>query len=131
MTANETYAQNWAPVGENIKSECAEQVDPSNPLPISAKSASNSGIKVSLMYFRVLCGCYLFEIYFLLSFSWTFSFNLGFNSNVASTIVALRYQVIQANSFTHLNLLVISLSIVVPWQYLPLTHPDLSPRIVI
>ena len=23
-----TYAQNWAPVGENIKSEWAEQVDP-------------------------------------------------------------------------------------------------------
>ena len=28
-----TYAQNWAPVGENIRSEWAEQIDPSNPLP--------------------------------------------------------------------------------------------------
>ena len=33
LTAIATYAQNWAPVGENIRSEWAEQVDPSNPLP--------------------------------------------------------------------------------------------------
>ena len=28
-----SYAQQWAPVGENIRSPWAEQVDPSNPLP--------------------------------------------------------------------------------------------------
>ena len=33
VAVTSAYAQQWAPVGENIKTSWAEQIDPSNPLP--------------------------------------------------------------------------------------------------